>query len=120
MNNQIIIDLSGVRNQVQILHKLGEIFEFGGPNGNISVSSPTAGKGWGLNWDALNDSLRYLDTGGIWGTSKKFEFPLKIVFENSRELQENEKESFKTLKEILEDTIKYHKSEGREFLIEFK
>ena len=120
MNNQIIIDLLGIENKEQVLFKLGEVFEFGVPQENVPISSTTIGKGWGLNWDALIDSLRYLATGGIWGTSKKFEFPLKVVIENSRELQENEKESFETLKEILEDAVKDYKSKKEELSVEFK
>jgi Barstar (barnase inhibitor) len=99
--NQIIIDLTGIKNKEQVLFKLGDFFEFGGPNGNHSVSLKDK-SGWGLNWDALNDSLRVLEIGGIWGTSKKFEFPLKIIFDNSHELQESDPATFKTLNDILE------------------
>jgi hypothetical protein len=119
MDNQVIIDLSGIINKDQLLKKLGEVFEFGGPGGNIPVSSLNAGKGWGLNWDALNDSLMYLSIGGIWGTSRKFMFPLIVVFKNSHELQKNEKESFEILREILKDSVSKYKSKNIEFILEF-
>ena len=98
--NKITIDLTGLKNKEQVLAKLGDTFELGGPKSNHPVSLQKK-NGWGMNWDAFNDSLVYLDTGGIWGTSKKFELPLRIIFENSHELQENDEESFRTLKEIL-------------------
>lgn len=47
-----------------------------------------------MNWDALNDSLESMDLGGIEGTGKKFEYPIKIIFENSQELQENDSQTF--------------------------
>jgi RNAse (barnase) inhibitor barstar len=120
MNNEIIIDLSGIKNKNQILYKLGEVFEFDGSEESVSTSSSNTRKGWGLNWDALNDSLRYLTTGGIWGTSKKFELPLRVVFKNSRELQESEKESFNTLRKIFEDAAKDYELENKELIVEFK
>ncbi len=119
MNNQIVIDLSGINNKDQLLHKLGDIFEFGGKTGNFPASHESKA-GWGMNWDALNDSLDYLATGGIWGTSKKLRFPLKVVFENSDKLQESDKKSFEILKEIFEGHSNKYKAENTEFIVEFR
>ena len=109
---EIRIDFSGIRNEDQVLYKLGEVFEFGGPNGNIKVLSPIQGNGWGLNWGALNDSLRYLHSGGIWGASKKFTFPLTIIFENTKDLRSQDPESFRILQEILIDRIRQYRDNG--------
>ena len=110
---RIIINLSGLKTKEEILHKFGEVFEFGGPDGNIPVKSPDQGNGWGFNWDAMNDSFRSLEEGGIWGTSKKFTFPLKIEISNYNKFKENDSESFRILKEILDDQIKGYKQEGK-------
>ncbi len=108
--NQLTIDLSGIKSEAQILHKLGAALDLGG----------TSGGGWGMNWDGLNGALQYLETGGIWGTSKVFEFPLTIVFENSRSLKENDKRTFRSLMEILEQTAEQYKRDNKIFKFEFK
>ena len=64
-----IIDLGEARTSDHVLGTLGRVLQLGGPDGNIPVTTVGAGRGWGMNWDALRDSLRCLDTGGIWGTS---------------------------------------------------
>ncbi len=62
------IDLLQCESKNEVLLKFGEALRFGGKNGNNSVTGPFAGKGGGINWDALNDSLRYLDSGCICGS----------------------------------------------------
>lgn len=110
---KIVVDLSGLRTKEEILHKFGEIFEFGGPGGNIPPSSLTPEKGWGFNWDAMNDCFRYLDVGGILGTSKEFSFPLEIEISNYQEFKEANPEGFRVLKEILEDLPKAYEQDEK-------
>ena len=64
---EIFIDLKGLRTKQEVLTKLGEVFEFGGPGpeANVPVVGALDGKGWGMNWDAFNDSLRHLEKSGI-------------------------------------------------------
>lgn len=96
--NEITIDLKGIKTKDQVLEKIGQALEF---------------VNWGMNWDALNDSLESMDAGGIEGTGKKFKYPIKVIFENNQELQENDSETFNTLREIFEQ-----KSEN--FEVDFK
>lgn len=100
----IVIDLHGVRSTAQLMDVLGEALELGGPGGNVKVARPSDGKGWGKNWDALLDSLTYLDTGGIWGTSRKLRFPLQVELKNVSEYRTFDQKGFATLMEVLEST----------------
>jgi hypothetical protein len=101
----VVVDLAVVRSSAELLDVLAEVFEFGGPDGNIPVSSDVERKGWGQNWDALQDCLCYLDTGGIWGTSNKRRFPLLIRFTNSADFRADRDGGCSMLIEILE-TVK--------------
>jgi|SRR3989338_5471523 len=112
-NMKIIIDLSGLNTEDKVLHKFGEVFEFGGPGGNIPANGPNQGKGWGFNWDAMNDSFRSLGKGGIWGTSKKFNFPLEIEIINYQEFQESNTKGFQIMQEILKDQAEEYSKEGK-------
>lgn len=78
MPNTVTIDLNGIKTKEALIEQLGSALELGGPDGNHRFEAVNAGEGWGLNWDALNDSRCYLDSGGIWGTSTKFKFPLTL------------------------------------------
>jgi RNAse (barnase) inhibitor barstar len=98
----VVVDLQGVRSTAQLMDALGKALELGGPNGNVQVESPTDGRGWGKNWDALLDSLTYLDTGGIWGTSRKLRFPLRLELKNLSTYRATDQEGFATLVEVLE------------------
>ena len=73
-------------------------------------------KPWGHNWDALNDCLRDLSTGGF---TKKYDFPLKIEIVDWNEFCESDNESFTTFKEILKQQVTEHKNKGLELLVEF-
>jgi hypothetical protein len=109
---EIHIDLLGCADSKSVLLKIGEVLQLGGPDGNHPVEAVNAGEGWGVNWDALNDSLSSLDEGGIWGNSKKPEFPLNITFENYDEFSKNDKDGFKILKEICKDTSAKYKKDN--------
>ena len=108
-----IIDLSGITNKDGVLGAFGETFEFGGPNGNVPVTDPAQKTGWGMNWDALTDCMRSLEEGGIWETSKKFEFPLEIDIQNSMEFQTQSPEDFQTLQEILQNLTEEYAVAGK-------
>ena len=99
----VVVDLRGVRSTAQLMDAFGEALELGGPNGNVQVERPSDGMGWGKNWDALLDSLMYLDTGGIWGTSRKLRFPLQLELRNLSEYRAIDQKGFATLMEILEN-----------------
>lgn len=105
------IDLQGIHTKEQLLSKIGEVFELGGPDGNIPVEAGS-NKGWGMNYDALHDSLGCLEEGGIWGTSKKFTFPLKVTFANAGAYKSEHPEDFKTLIEIFKSVSQKYEADG--------
>ena len=78
-----------------------------------------AGKGWGMNWDALYDSLKYLNTGGIWGTSHKFCFPLSLELKGSDAYRSADASGFKTLSKILNDVQAFYSKSGLQFKYTF-
>jgi hypothetical protein len=63
---------------------------------------------WGRNWDAFNDILRHLETGGIWGMNKPYGFPLLFNVSNFESFQAKWPEKFKILVEILEDAKQFY------------
>jgi len=111
----IVIDLCRVRSSEQLLDLLGAKLELGGPEGNVPVMSPTSGVGWGRNWDALNDSLAYLDSGGIWGTSRKPAFPLRLDFINSSAYKSADPKGYAIFLEILKSARDKYGAEGISF-----
>ena len=116
----IAIDLESVRSTAQLMNVIGEALELGGPNGNVHVQNPTDGKGWGKNWSALLDSLTCLDTGGIWGTSQKRRFPLRLELKNSAGYRTADPTGFATLVEVLEDARERYAESDLEFAYRFE
>lgn len=114
----IVIDLHAVRSKAQLMDALGEALELGGPNGNVQVEHPSDGKGWGKNWDALLDSLGCLDTGGIWGTSRKPYFPLQLKLKNSSAYRIADQKGFSVLLEVLEGARERYAEHGLMFAYE--
>jgi hypothetical protein len=100
----IAVDLEGVQSTPELMDVFGEALELGGPSGNARVQSPADGRGWGKNWNALLDGLTCLDTGGIWGTSRKLRFPLQLELKNLATYRAADPGGFATLIEVLEDT----------------
>ena len=114
MTNTISIDLSGITDEAQLLALIGAELQLGGPDGNHPVK-PGASAGWGLNWDALADSLCYLDEGGIWGTAPKHAFPLMLKFDGALKLANSCPNALGTLEEILLSTQEKYARTGLEF-----
>lgn len=116
----IAIDLSSVRSTTQLMDVFGEALELGGPHGNVQVQGPADGRGWGKNWNALLDSLTCLDTGGIWGTSRKLRFPLRLELKNSSGYRAADPEGFATLIDVLEDAREQNAESDLEFAYRFE
>jgi hypothetical protein len=116
----IEIDLSNVETKQDLLLRFGEVLELGGPNGNFQIKRRGARKGWGVNWDALLDSLCCLDSGGIWGTSKRLEFPLTLVVTNYQRYQELKPKEMQVLREILGHVAAIYAQHGMSFQYEFR
>lgn len=112
--NKIIIDLKNCQNTKQVLMKIGEAFQFGGTKENRS-SPLDSNTGWGLNWNALFDSLIYLESGGIWGTSPKINFPIIVKIINSSLYKKSDIEGFNILIQILNDTKSRYLEENKQF-----
>lgn len=99
----LTIDLGGMTEKAQILAALGAALCLGGPDGNHPVR-PGETQGWGMNWDALFDGLLNLHSGGIWGTSPNFAFPLTLTFAGAQPLARHNPQAFSILLDILEQT----------------
>ena len=72
---------------------------------------------WGHNWDALNDCLHDLDTGGF---TQKYNFPLLIKLINWNRFAEKNPNDFKIFQTILEDQSSHHKNYGNVVTFLFK
>ncbi len=110
----VTVDLRDASNDAELLAIIGEALQLGGPDGNNSVI-PASTIGWGMNWDALADSLSCLDTGGIWGTSKRLGFPLSLRFEGARRLSLESPRTLGTLLEVLQLTKQKYANSGLDF-----
>jgi len=113
---EVMIDLDGLTTKEDVLAKFGEVFEFGGPDGN---HPPAAKDGWGLNWDAFKDSMMSLADGGIWGNSRKFAFPLTITIHNYAGLERKNPEGLATLRDILASTAADYAERGQRLRVAF-
>jgi hypothetical protein len=111
----IAVDLEGVRSTPELMDVFGEALELGGPSGNVDVQSPADGRGWGKNWNALLDSLTCLDTGGIWGTSRRLRFPLQLDVKNLATYRAADPGGFATFIEVLEDARQRYAENDLEF-----
>jgi hypothetical protein len=117
--NVVEIDLSGVVTEEQLVGCLGAALELGGPDDHGSAPSPSSRSGWGRNWNALADSLCYLDSGGIWGTSRRFAFPLILRFTNSQDLRSRNPSSLAILVDILQGVRAKYAEHSMQFHVEF-
>jgi hypothetical protein len=112
------ISFSGAKSKSEVLEIIGDSLEFGGPEGNVRFN-PDEKIGWGLNWDALSDCLRMLSSGGIWGTSRRFDFPLVFQFMDHGEFKTSSPADFQVLISILESTKEYYLEQDKEFDFRF-
>ena len=120
MPETVVVDLQGVSSTAQLMDVLGAALELGGPDGNVQVLGPSDGKGWGKNWNALLDSLTCLDTGGIWGTSRRLRFPLRLELRNSSTYRATDPKGFATLIEVLESARERYAEVDLQFAYEFQ
>lgn len=72
---------------------------------------------WGHNWDALNDCLRDMDSGGF---TKKYNFPLTIKFTNWKQFLAKSPDQFKTFQEVLHQQVQEHKNYDKELIVSFE
>ena len=115
---QLTIDLDGLTHKAQILSAMGAALCLGGPDGNHPVR-PGEDQGWGMNWDALFDCLLNLHSGGIWGTSPVFAFPLTLTFTGAGALARHNPQAFCILQDILKQTRDSYARQHRPFDFEF-
>ena len=117
---EIVIDLRNCADKQSVLLKIGEILMLGGPNGNTPIKLGIDGKGWGINWDALFDSLSELENGGIWGSSPKLQFPLTLIFQNYSQFKSNNPKEYEVLVDILEDVKSFYSQSKKMFEYRFE
>lgn len=103
MTTKIEIRLTGLTDAKQVLARIGERLQLGGPDANHPVQ-PGQQSGWGMNWDALFDCFLNLHSGGIWGLSPVFAFPLRLSLTGTEGFRRESPESFAILRDILEQT----------------
>jgi hypothetical protein len=115
---QLTIEFDGLTHKAQILSAMGAALCLGGPDGNHPVR-PGEDQGWGMNWDALFDCLLNLHSGGIWGTSPVFAFPLTLTFTGAGALARHNPQAFCILQDILEQTRDSYARQHRPFDFEF-
>lgn len=108
---KILIDLSNLKIEDEVMQRFNELLEFG-----IHENGELVGVG---NWDAFNDCMRCLDDGGIYGTGKKITFPCQIIIKNYSDFEQNDPEGFKTLKEILKEKPEEYQKDNQELEIIF-
>lgn len=114
-----IVDLKNSDDAKEVLLAFGEAFEFGGPDGNVSAIKNVDDKGWGVNWNAFNDCLRYLEDGGIWLTSKKFPMPLEIQIINFHNFEKHDPSGFQIMKDILSGHEKEYGQKGKHLKVTY-
>jgi len=100
---EIKIDLNNHTNKKDIPQKLGEALGY--KDKDI----------WGENWDAFNDILGYLDTGGIYGTNKIISDPITLLIKNFHEFKYQKPEDYY----ILVNILKENKKENPDFNYKF-
>jgi len=87
----IEVDLKGSLSKVDVLSIFGKTLGY------------TEDQKWGKNWDALNDILEYLDTGGIFEGNNIILKPIIFSIKNWSGFSINETENFAVLLSILND-----------------
>ena len=120
---EVVIDLSGTRGKGDVIRALGGAFEFGGPSATDNVAASgidDSHRGYGQNWDAVIDCFRDLDNGGIWGTSRRFQFPLLVIFKNWAHLESLDGNALSDLKEVLSIASSESAEGQKEFRFEFR
>jgi RNAse (barnase) inhibitor barstar len=98
---KIILDLTDVNDKNTLFAKLDE---------ELIIEH------WGHNWDALNDCLRDLDSGGF---TKKYPSPLDIEIINSKEFKSKNPNDFKIFKDIFEHQSQEHARYGFDLKVNF-
>lgn len=91
---EIKVDLNKITNKKDILQILGKSLGYKDEDF------------WGKNWDAFNDILRYIDTGGIYGTNKIISDPITLIFENFHEFKFQMPDDYNILESILNENKK--------------
>ena len=119
----VTIDFAGASSEEDLIRALGGALQFGGPNPRDNIpttDAPGQNRGFGFNWNAVIDCCRNLESGGIWGTSRLFQFPLLLVLRNWAHLKGVAGEPLGTLKQVLDIVANESRADGRELRYEFQ
>ena len=97
--NKFQLTLDNLTSKATILDKIGQQLGY------------TDGQRWGKNWSALNDILRYLEDGGIYGKNEIIALPVTFEVSNWKAFKEAAPDDFQILVDIFESTRNFY--EGR-------
>jgi RNAse (barnase) inhibitor barstar len=86
---EIEIDLENIASVETVINILGKALDYSDE------------KYWGKNWDAFNDILCCIDTGGIYGTNKIISLPVVFLIRNFQEFKYQAPNDFEILLDIL-------------------
>ena len=100
----INVDFNNLTNKKDILQILGKALGYNDEDFR------------GKNWDAFNDILGYLDSGGIYGTNKIISNPITMVFENFHEFKLQMPKDFNILESILNENKKENSNFDYKFI----
>jgi hypothetical protein len=119
----VSVDLIGATSEEALIAALGRALQFGGPmpEDNIcATDAPDDNRGYGFNWNAVIDCFRYVGEGGIWGTSRAFNFPLSLLFINSTHLSREQGSPLQTMMEVLKIVADEASADGRLITYDFQ
>lgn len=109
---EITIDITDLKNEEEVSKRFNKILDFGIHKDGSLV---------GVNhWDAFNDSLSYLDVGGIYGTGRKITFPCKLIIKGYETFKQNSPNDYRIFREILEEKPSIYKKDNQDLQIVFE
>ena len=93
---EIKIDLENSDDETFILEKIGDTLKFADY--------------YGVNWDAMDECIHFMDEGAGMKEGIKYEFPLQLIFTNFKKFKLKKTDQFKILKDVLDTAVKHYSS----------
>ncbi len=109
---EIIIDITGLKNEEEVSKRFNEILDFGTHKDGSAVGVN--------NWDAFNDCLSYLDVGGIYGTGRKITFPCTLIIKGYETFKQNHPKDYQIFRAILEEKPSLYQKDNQDLQVIFE